>query len=117
MPRPSRSFDRALLASGRALFPRMGCAGLSVRAVAEHCGANPAMFHYHFRTKDKFLRTLLQQMYDEMFNGLQHDAVQRGSAAVSIRTCPNSMPPMRKRRDPPASSPSPGGRSARRSCT
>jgi len=85
MPRPSQHIDRALLASGRALYPGSGCAGLSVRALAEHAGVNQAMFHYHFKSKDAFLRTLLQQMYDEMFSGLQHDAVQRGSALERLR--------------------------------
>jgi AcrR family transcriptional regulator len=78
MPRPSRRIDQALLASGRALFPRAGCAGLSVRALAEHCGANPAMFHYHFRTKENFLRTLLQQMYEEMYAGLAGAVAEQG---------------------------------------
>ena len=85
MPRPSRRLDRALLASGRARFPKAGCGGLSVRAVAEHCGANPAMFHYHFRTKDNFLRTLLQQMYEEMYTALSGAATQRGPAIERVR--------------------------------
>ena len=84
MPRPSQHIDRALLASGRALYPGSGCAGLSVRALAEHAGVNQAMFHYHFKSKDAFLRTLLQQMYDEMFSGLQHDAVQDGPAVERL---------------------------------
>ena len=70
MPRPSRNLDRALLAAGRALLPRRGCAGLSVREVAEAAGVNLGMFHYHFRTRDAFLRELLQSMYEEMFSQL-----------------------------------------------
>ena len=85
MPRRSQHLDRALLASGRALYPGSGCAGLSVRALAEHAGVNQAMFHYHFKNKDAFLRALLQQMYDEMFSGLQHDAVQQGPAIERLR--------------------------------
>jgi AcrR family transcriptional regulator len=85
MPRPSRRIDQALLASGRALFPRAGCAGLSVRAVAEHCGANPAMFHYHFRTKENFLRTLLQQMYEEMYAGLAGAVAEQGPPLERLR--------------------------------
>jgi AcrR family transcriptional regulator len=81
MPRPSQHIDRALLASGHVLYPANGCAGLSVRALAEHAGVNQAMFHYHFKTKNHFLRTLLQQMYDEMYAGLNHDAMQSGPAA------------------------------------
>lgn len=77
MPRPSRNLDRALLAAGRALLPQRGCAGLSVREVAEAAGVNLGMFHYHFRTRDVFLRELLQSMYEEMFSQL---TVQRGEA-------------------------------------
>lgn len=70
MPRPSRNLDRALLAAGRALLPHRGCAGLSVREVAEAAGVNLGMFHYHFKTRDAFLRELLQSMYEEMFSQL-----------------------------------------------
>jgi AcrR family transcriptional regulator len=76
-PRQSRNLDRALLAAGRALLPRRGCAGLSVREVAEAAGVNLGMFHYHFKTRDAFLRELLQSMYEEMFSQL---TVQRDAA-------------------------------------
>ena len=71
MPRPSQNIDQALLASGRALYPLHGCTGLSVRQICEHAGANLGMFHYHFRSKDNFLSTLLQTLYDEVFEQLQ----------------------------------------------
>ena len=48
-PRPSRNLDRALLAAGRELLPERGCAGLSVREVADAAGVNLGMFHYHFK--------------------------------------------------------------------
>ncbi len=85
MARPSRRIDLALLASGRALFPAAGCAGLSVRAVADHAGANLGMFHYHFKTKDNFLRTLLQQMYEEMYATLAGAVSQHGRAIERLR--------------------------------
>ena len=37
-PRPSRNLDRALLAAGQELFPSRGCAGLTVREVADAAG-------------------------------------------------------------------------------
>jgi AcrR family transcriptional regulator len=77
MPRPSRNLDRALLAAGRALLPVRGCAGLSIREVAEAAGVNLGMFHYHFKTRDAFLRELLQSMYEEMFSQL---TIQRDAA-------------------------------------
>ncbi len=85
MPRPSKNVDLALLDSGRELFPAVGCAGLSVRAVAENAGVNQGMFHYHFKTKDNFLRTLLQQVYEEMFDGLSHAIDHEGPALDRLR--------------------------------
>lgn len=85
MPRPSRNIDQALLSSGRALYPELGCTGLSLRAVAEHAGVNVGMFHYHFKSKDNFLRTLLQQLYEEMFAQLGSAALQGDTALQRLR--------------------------------
>lgn len=67
MPRPSRHLDRALLAAGRALYPATGCAGLTIRQVCDAAGVNTGMFNYHFGTREKFLRAVMQQAYEEMF--------------------------------------------------
>jgi AcrR family transcriptional regulator len=71
MPRPSRNTDALLLKAGRELFPDRGVHGLSVRMVAERAGVNLGMFHYHFRSKQVFVQTLLQDLYDEMFDKLE----------------------------------------------
>lgn len=91
MARPSQHLDRALLAAGRALYPRFGCAGLSVRALAARAGVNPAMFHYHFKTKDEFLRTLLQQQYEDLFATLNQDAALQGPAIERLRSGLNGL--------------------------
>ena len=84
-PRPSRNLDRALLAAGRELFPGRGCAGLTVREVADAAGVNLGMFHYHFKSREAFLRALLQSVYEEMFAELASRAQQvpRGEREVS----------------------------------
>ncbi|MBW8848288.1 MAG: TetR/AcrR family transcriptional regulator [Burkholderiales bacterium] len=83
MPRPSQDQDQALLAAGAQLYPALGCAGLSIRRVAEAAGVNPAMVHYHFGSKDAFLRALLQQHYEEMFAALS--LTSQGDADVMER--------------------------------
>lgn len=85
MARPSQQLDQALLRSGRALYAELGCAGLSQRRLAEHAGVSPGMFHYHFASKDEFLRTLLQQLYEEMFGQLSADAAAPGPALQRLR--------------------------------
>jgi AcrR family transcriptional regulator len=85
MPRPSRNLDQALLAAGRELFPARGCAALSVREVADAAGVNLGMFHYHFKSRDAFLRALMQQAYEEMFTRLTAELSVHREDADSLR--------------------------------
>jgi len=85
MPRPSRNLDRALLAAGRALLPHRGCAGLSVREVAEAAGVNLGMFHYHFKSREAFLRALLQSMYEDMYAQLTFGADAKLGPVEALR--------------------------------
>lgn len=75
-PRPSRNLDRALLIAGRELFPARGCAGLTVREVADAAGVNLGMFHYHFKSREAFLRALLQSVYEDLYAELSVRASQ-----------------------------------------
>ncbi|HSV20421.1 MAG TPA: TetR family transcriptional regulator [Casimicrobiaceae bacterium] len=85
MPRPSRNVDAALLAAGRALYPAVGMRALSVRRVAEHAGVNLGMFHYHFGSKEQFIRTLLTQLYDGMFAELALAAANDARPVEALR--------------------------------
>ena len=84
-PRPSRNLDQALLAAGRELFPSRGCAALSVREVADAAGVNLGMFHYHFKSRDAFLRALMQQAYEEMFSTLTLEVSRDSEPAAGLR--------------------------------
>jgi AcrR family transcriptional regulator len=84
-PRPSRNLDRALLAAGRALFPTRGCAGLSIREVAEAAGVNLGMFHYHFKSREAYMRALLQTMYEEMYSQLAFQADEKLGPMEALR--------------------------------
>ncbi len=85
MARPSRNIDAQLLAAGRELYPQTGAAGLSVRKVVERAGVNLGMFHYHFRTKDAFVRELLQALYETMFAELQVAALAPAAPVLALR--------------------------------
>ena len=84
-PRPSRNLDRVLLSAGRELLPTRGCAGLSVREVADAAGVNLGMFHYHFKSREAFLRALLQSMYEEMFSQLTYQGAESWGAVDNLR--------------------------------
>lgn len=84
-PRPSQNLDQALLAAGLALFPQRGCAGLAVREVAEAAGVNLGMFHYHFRSREAFLRAVLQHMYEGMYAGLTFEGARDEDPVRNLR--------------------------------
>ena len=91
MARPSQDQDQALLAAGRELYAQLGCAGLSVRKLAEAAGVNPAMVHYHFGSKDGFLRALLQQMYEDMFVSVSHEAAASSDPMQALQAALRSL--------------------------
>jgi AcrR family transcriptional regulator len=86
MARPSRNLDRALLAAGRELFPAYGCAGLTIRQVADAAGVNIGMFHYHFGSREAFLRAMLQQTYETMFAHLQLESGRELEPVAALRS-------------------------------
>lgn len=85
MPRPSRHLDRALLAAGRELLPVHGCSGLTVRQVADAAGVNVGMFHYHFASREAYLRAVLQGAYEEMFAQLTLSISGEANASANLR--------------------------------
>ena len=60
MPRPSRNIDQLLIAAALELLPNAGTSVLTIRQVCQHAGVNLGMFHYHFKTRDVFLRAVLR---------------------------------------------------------
>jgi AcrR family transcriptional regulator len=85
MARPSNNTDQLLLEAGLELLPETGCRGLSARKLSERAGVNLGMFHYHFKSKDNFIRTLLQQVYEQMFAELNAPPEQGESALHNLR--------------------------------
>jgi len=69
MARPSSDTDLKLKAAGRKLLQEKGITGLSVREACRLAGVNTGMFHYHFGSKQEFLKAVLKEMYAEfMYN-------------------------------------------------
>jgi AcrR family transcriptional regulator len=85
MPRPSQNTDQRLIHAARRLLPETGCEGLKLRQVASRAKVNLGMFHYHFKTKDEFLRQVLQQVYEEFFRELQLEASQYASPRENLQ--------------------------------
>ena len=91
MARPSRNVDQLLIQAGYELLVQTGVRGLSIRQLTEHAGVNLGMFHYHFKTKDAFVRTLLEQKYNDMFVNLQMKSTGNASALENLRASINVL--------------------------
>lgn len=65
MARPPSGIDLKLKAAGIELLREAGITGLAVREVCRRAGVNTGMFHYHFGSKEEFLREVLREMYAE----------------------------------------------------
>ena len=91
MVRPSRNVDQLLIQAGHELLAQTGVRGLSIRQLTEHAGVNLGMFHYHFKTKDAFVRALLEQKYNDMFVNLQMKSTGNVSALENLRASINAL--------------------------
>ncbi len=85
MARPSRNVDKRMLEVAKRIVCERGCSGIRVREIAAKAHANLGMFHYHFKSKRKFTRLLLQEYYDEFFRRLSTAAGDGNSAIEQVR--------------------------------
>lgn len=85
MPRPSQNTDRRLIRAARAMLRQTGVSSLKLRQVARRAGVNLGMFHYHFKTKDAFLRRVLQEIYEDFFARLSLESSGDGDPLERLR--------------------------------
>jgi AcrR family transcriptional regulator len=85
MSRPSSHLDRKLVAAARAMLPETGFSGLAVREVARRAGVNVGMFHYHFKTREAFVRRVLAECYEDFLQSFREAAQAPGSSRARLR--------------------------------
>lgn len=76
MARPSKNTDQRLIQAARELLPETGCRDLNLRQVAKKANVNLGMFHYHFKTKKRFIRQVIQGFYNEFYSDLTRTVSQ-----------------------------------------
>ncbi len=67
MTRPSQNADKRLIEAAQKMLKKNSLSQMNVRQVAAEAGVNLGMFHYHFKTKDQFIRAVLQDLYEKFF--------------------------------------------------
>jgi AcrR family transcriptional regulator len=86
MSRTAGNADRLLIDAAKKIISREGCSGLRIRDVATRAGVNLGMFHYHFRSKKRFTRVLLQEMYEDFFSQLTVASREGKNSITQLRS-------------------------------
>jgi len=85
MTRPSKNTDKKLLQAGKELIPVVSFSGLSIREVAKKANVNPGMFNYYFGTKERYIETLISEVYDEFFTKFKLESETGGDSFERLR--------------------------------
>lgn len=85
MTKPASDAPRRLLDAGRAVARERGCGAIKVREVARAAGVNLGLFHYHFKTRDAFVRRVLDETYADFFARLNLSVGRDGSPRERLR--------------------------------
>jgi AcrR family transcriptional regulator len=85
MNKLSENASRLMLESGKKIISKNGCSGLSIRKMANMAGVNLGTFHYHFKSKERFKKILLQEVYDGFFARLLVASKEGGTAIAQLR--------------------------------
>ena len=75
-----------LLTAGREIVLTRGFQELTVREVAAVAGANLGSFVYHFRTRDAFIRMLLEEWYAPLYSRVAKTADGGGVPIARLRS-------------------------------
>ncbi len=64
MPRVSDA-DQRMIEAAQAMLKHSSLSRMNIREVAAKAKVNSGMFHYHFKTKERFIRAVLQDIYEK----------------------------------------------------
>jgi TetR/AcrR family transcriptional regulator len=86
MARPIKSGAREqILNAADALFGEVGFDAASTREIAERCGINKALIHYHFQSKQALLEAVLDRYYESLNRLLRAELGREGRPGEVLR--------------------------------
>ncbi len=68
-----------ILAAADMIFGERGFDAASTREIAEHCGVNKALIHYHFKSKEGLLSEVLHRYYERLGEEVRGALTSEGS--------------------------------------
>lgn len=84
MARASLHSDEKLLNAGVALARKKGLSGFTVRELCARAKVNLGMFHYHFKTKERFDREIMRTLYAEMIADIGIEVSPQAGARKNV---------------------------------
>ena len=85
MSRPSSHADTLMIDAAKEIARKRGLSGLTIREVVSRAGVNLGMFHYYFKTRQRFDQRVLKELYGEFFSELTMISEGEGSAFEQLR--------------------------------
>lgn len=68
MARPSRNLDKILIEAGKKRIMKSGISAISIRSICTEHGINLGMFHYHFKTKENYIKIIFKSLNEDLHN-------------------------------------------------
>jgi AcrR family transcriptional regulator len=82
------SASENILDAADRLFGEVGFDATTTREIAQACGVNKALIHYHYSTKDDLLTAVLDRYYDKLtrslYGGLEGEGSPRDRLLVTL---------------------------------
>ena len=91
MGRLSLHTDKKLLNAGVTLARRKGLSGFTVRELCAKSKVNLGMFHYYFKTKQRFDREVLRLIYEQMMQDIRIETSPLASARKNTESILKSI--------------------------
>ncbi len=77
--------DQLLIQAAQEMLKHSGMSSMNLRDLAKKAGVNSGMFHYHFKTKERFMRAVLQDLYEKFFKDFSLGVDQERTALEKLR--------------------------------
>jgi AcrR family transcriptional regulator len=85
MTRPSRNQDLILINAAKKMLPKTGLSGMSLKLLAETCGVNLGMFHYHFGSKKNFIKKVLESISKDILDEVKQQSLSGKTSLDRLR--------------------------------
>ncbi len=85
MMKLSKSAKQAIIKAGRELLSVHSFTNLSVRHLMQRAGVNHGLFHYYFKTKERFYGEVIQDLFDSFYKTTNKSPIEYKNPVEKLR--------------------------------